>query len=86
MKQLPQTIASGYIHNGTMAGKLNGVIPATTPNGWKSDQASIRGPTLRLYSPLRISGAEQAYSTFSIPRLSSPAASSSVLPCSSLIN
>src|SRR3990167_9497525 len=41
MKQLPQTIASGYIHSGTMAGKLNGVIPATTPNGWKSDQASV---------------------------------------------
>ena len=44
------------------------------------------GPTLRLYSPLRISGAEHAYSTFSMPRFNSPAASSRVLPCSSLIN
>ncbi|MCY1413796.1 hypothetical protein D9M71_292330 [compost metagenome] len=69
-----------------MAGKLNGVMPATTPSGWKSLQASMFGPTLRLYSPLRISGAAQAYSTFSIPRLSSPAASSRVLPCSSLIS
>ncbi|MNT28372.1 hypothetical protein D3C72_1640550 [compost metagenome] len=43
------------------------------------------GPTLRLYSPLRISGAAQANSTFSMPRFSSPAASSRVLPCSSLI-
>ncbi|GBH07409.1 Archaeal/vacuolar-type H+-ATPase subunit C/Vma6 [Pseudomonas syringae pv. actinidiae] len=86
IKQLPQAMASGYIHSGTIAGKLNGVIPATMPSGWKSDHASMFGPTLRLYSPLRISGAAQAYSTFSIPRFSSPAASSSVLPCSSLIS
>ncbi len=33
----------------------------------------------------RTSGAAQAYSTFSIPRLSSPMASSMVLPCSALI-
>jgi len=32
-KVLPQTIAMGYIHKGTIAGKLNGVIPATTPKG-----------------------------------------------------
>ncbi|MNN60390.1 hypothetical protein D3C81_1755690 [compost metagenome] len=43
------------------------------------------GPTLRLYSPFSTSGAAQANSTFSIPRFSSPAASSRVLPCSSLI-
>src|ERR1700735_1673424 len=30
---LPQAMASGNIHIGTMAGKLNGVIPATTPTG-----------------------------------------------------
>ena len=34
MKVLPQAMATGYIHNGTMAGKLNGVIPATTPKGF----------------------------------------------------
>src|SRR3970282_2332834 len=31
---LPQAMARGYIHIGTMAGKLNGVMPATTPTGW----------------------------------------------------
>ncbi len=41
-------MASGYIHSGTMAGKLNGVMPATTPSGWKSLQLSMFGPTLRL--------------------------------------
>ena len=30
---LPQAIAIGYIHIGTIAGKLNGVMPATTPSG-----------------------------------------------------
>ena len=32
---LPQAIASGNIHSGTIAGKLNGVIPAQTPSGWR---------------------------------------------------
>ena len=32
---LPQASAMGNIHIGTMAGKLNGVIPATTPTGWR---------------------------------------------------
>ncbi len=35
MKQLPQASATGNIHMGTMAGKLKGVIPATTPRGWR---------------------------------------------------
>ncbi len=38
---------------GTMAGKLKGVMPATTPSGWRSDQLSISGPMLRLYSPFK---------------------------------
>ena len=33
MKQLPQTIAIGNIHIGTIAGKLKGVTPAHTPIG-----------------------------------------------------
>ena len=33
MNALPAAIATGNIHIGTMAGKLNGVIPATTPSG-----------------------------------------------------
>ena len=36
-KVLPQAMAAGYIHIGTMAGKLNGVMPATTPSGWRSE-------------------------------------------------
>ena len=32
---LPQAIAGAHIHMGTIAGKLNGVIPATTPSGWR---------------------------------------------------
>ncbi len=35
MNVLPQTSANGNIHSGTIAGKLNGVIPATTPSGWR---------------------------------------------------
>ena len=35
MKVLPQAMARGNIHIGTMAGKLNGVMPATTPRGWR---------------------------------------------------
>ena len=34
---LPVAIATGYIHIGTMAGKLNGVIPAQTPSGWRNE-------------------------------------------------
>ena len=37
MKALPQAMASGYIHIGTIAGKLNGVMPATTPSGWRRE-------------------------------------------------
>ena len=32
-KVLPHAIAGGHIHMGTIAGKLNGVMPATTPSG-----------------------------------------------------
>src|SRR3954464_9861238 len=38
---LPHAIATGYIHMGTMAGKLNGVIPATTPSGWRIEWTSV---------------------------------------------
>ena len=82
MNVLPHAMAMGNIHIGTMAGKLNGVIPATTPKGWNSDQLSIAGPTFLLCSPFNKLGAPQAYSTTSIPRMSSPWASSSTLPCS----
>ncbi len=35
MNALPQASALANIHIGTIAGKLNGVIPATTPSGWR---------------------------------------------------
>ena len=35
MNVFPHAIAIGYIHIGTIAGKLNGVMPATTPSGWR---------------------------------------------------
>ncbi len=35
MNVLPVAMAVANIHIGTMAGKLNGVIPATTPSGWR---------------------------------------------------
>ncbi len=31
----PQASAGAHIHMGTIAGKLNGVIPATGPTGWR---------------------------------------------------
>ena len=38
---LPQASAIGNIHIGTIAGKLNGVMPAQTPSGWRTDQLSM---------------------------------------------
>ena len=35
MNVLPHAMAIANIHIGTMAGKLNGVMPATTPRGWR---------------------------------------------------
>ena len=75
-------MATGYIHKGTIAGKLKGVIPAHTPSGWRSDHASICGPTLRVNSPFSNCGIPQTNSTTSRPRCTSPSASSCVLPCS----
>lgn len=54
---LPHATAIGHIHSGTMIGKLNGVIPATTPSAWNSLHESIAGPTFLLCSPLSSSGA-----------------------------
>ena len=35
MKALPQAMAGASFHSGIIAGKLNGVMPATTPSGWR---------------------------------------------------
>src|SRR3954452_22328858 len=44
-KVLPQAMATGCIHMGTMTGKLNGVIPATTPSGSRKEYASTSAET-----------------------------------------
>src|ERR1700749_806958 len=36
-----QGIATGNIQHGTMNGKLNGVMPATTPSDWRIVQLSM---------------------------------------------
>jgi hypothetical protein len=35
MMQLPVVTANGRNQSGTIAGKLNGAIAATTPSGWR---------------------------------------------------
>jgi hypothetical protein len=39
-KALPHAIAVPHIQSGTMTGKLKGVIPATTPSGWRLEYTS----------------------------------------------
>ena len=82
---LPQAMAIGNIHIGTMAGKLNGVIPATTPSGCRIENASTPVETFSENPPLSRCGIPQANSTTSSPREISPAASLATLPCSELI-
>ena len=85
MNALPQASASGNIHIGTIAGKLNGVIPTATPSGWRSECESTPVPTASDASPLSRCAAPHANSTTSSPRWTSPRASSIVLPCSAVI-
>ena len=85
-KVLPQAMASGNIHIGTMAGKLNGVMPATTPTGCLIEYESTPVETFSENPPLSRCGMPQANSTTSRPRATSPAASEATLPCSSVIS
>ena len=82
MKALPVAIAIGCIQKGTIAGKLNGVIPATTPSGWRRVCASTPVETFWEKPPLRSWVMEVANSRVSRPRAISPFASPRVLPCS----
>ena len=66
---LPVASAIGNIHIGTIAGKLNGVMPAHTPNGWRTDQLSMPRPTCSVNSPFNRCGMPQANSTTSMPRV-----------------
>src|ERR1051326_1978358 len=67
-KVFPQAMANGNIHNGTIMGKLNGVIPTHTPTGYRVDQLSTEVPTRSTVSPIIRVGAPQANSMHSIPR------------------
>ena len=75
-KVFPQAIAIGNIHIGTIAGKLNGVIPAQTPSGCLIDQLSISVPTFSVNSPFKTWGIPQVNSTTSSPLINEPFASS----------
>jgi hypothetical protein len=78
-KVLPHANATGNIH-GTIAGKLNGVMPATTPSGWRIEYVSTPVPTSRCIRP---SEGANAGGEFDLePRWTSPFASDSTFPCS----
>ncbi|MNS96491.1 hypothetical protein D3C72_1307910 [compost metagenome] len=83
---LPHASATGNIHIGTITGKLNGVMPATTPSGWRRFQLSMPPPMLSVKSVLSRLGMPQANSTTSMPRVTSPLASENTLPCSRVIS
>ena len=82
MNVFPQAMALANIHIGTMAGKLNGVMPATTPRGWRIWYTSMPVLTCSLNPPLSRCGMPVANSRFSSPRATSPSASERTLPCS----
>ena len=74
-EEFPHAMAIGNIHSGTIAGKLNGVMPATTPSGCRIDQVSMPLPTCSENSPFSRCGMPHANSTTSMPRCTSPRAS-----------
>ena len=82
MNALPHASAFASIQSGTMTGKLNGVMPATTPTGWSTVWTSTPLDTSELWDPFSSWGTPQANSTHSRPRATSPAASERTLPCS----
>ena len=81
----PHAIAFESIQSGTIAGKLNGVIPATTPSGCRIEYTSTPVDACSLYPPFSRFGIPQANSTFSRPRWTSPVASESTFPCCEVI-
>ena len=82
---LPVAMAIGDIHSGTIAGKLNGVMPATTPSGSRNENTSTPVAAWSVYSPLSSCGMPHAYSMTSSPRPTSPSESAMTLPCSAVI-
>ena len=65
-----------------MAGKLNGVMPAQTPMGWRTVLQSMPCATSLSESPIIRLGMPQATSTIWMARRTSAWASSTVLPFS----
>ena len=84
MNVLPVAMAVANIHIGTIAGKLKGVIPATTPSGWRIWKTSTPPDTCSEKPPLSRLGMPHANSRFSRPRAISPRASDGTLPCSAV--
>ena len=80
----PHASAGAHIHIGTIAGKLNGVIPPTTPSGWRIEYTSIPVEACSEKLPLSSVGIPQQNSITSSPRATSPSASEVTLPCSSV--
>src|SRR4051794_23826279 len=60
---LPQVIATGNIHSGTIDGKLNGVMPTQTPTGWRLVSQSTLGARFSSAWPINRLGMPQANST-----------------------
>ena len=58
-KVLPAAIATGNIHSGIMAGKLNGVIPAQTPSGCRKECTSTERAAWSVCSPRNSRGADK---------------------------
>ena len=85
MNELPHAMATGHIHSGTIAGKLNGVMPTVTPTLWRIVVTSTWVEAPSLWAPASRVGMPQANSTTSMPRCNSPAASERTLPCWALI-
>ena len=81
----PHAIAFANIHIGTIAGKLKGVMPATTPSGCRIEYTSTPRDGCSENPPLSRWGTPHANSTFSMPRATSPFASDSTLPCSDVM-
>src|SRR5690606_26359224 len=75
MNVFPHAIAIGYIHIGTITGKLNGETPTATPSGWRIEYVSTSVETFSENDPLINCGMPHANSTTSSPRRTSPRAS-----------
>ena len=86
MNVFPHAIAFANIHMGTIAGKLNGVMPATTPSGCRIENTSTPVDACSVNPPFNRCGIPVANSMFSWPRATSPIASDRTFPCCSVIS